>query len=112
MGDQSFARLIKRRRDALGFSQARLGELVGRSASTIRNWERGNSTPSERSDAVALAAVLLATARPLDRVGQALLFAGQPLAAAFVFQDPDWKGVALYRAGRWAAAAERFVAAG
>lgn len=58
MGDQSFARLIKRRRDALGFSQARLGELVGRSASTIRNWERGNSTPSERSDAVALAAVL------------------------------------------------------
>jgi transcriptional regulator with XRE-family HTH domain len=58
MGDQSFARLIKRRRDALGFSQARLGELVGRSASTIRNWERGTSTPSERSDAVALAAVL------------------------------------------------------
>lgn len=58
MGDHSFARLIKRRRDALGFSQARLGELVGRSASTIRNWERGNSTPSERSDAVALAAVL------------------------------------------------------
>lgn len=58
MGDQSLARLIKRRRDALGFSQARLGELVGRSASTIRNWERGNSTPSERSDAIALAAVL------------------------------------------------------
>jgi transcriptional regulator with XRE-family HTH domain len=58
MGDQPFARLIKRRRDALGFSQARLGELVGRSASTIRNWERGNSTPSERSDAIALAAVL------------------------------------------------------
>lgn len=58
MGDESFARLIKRRRDALGFSQARLAELVGRSPSTIRNWERGNSTPSERSDAVALAAVL------------------------------------------------------
>lgn len=58
MGDESFARLIKRRRDALGFTQARLAELVGRSPSTIRNWERGNSTPSERSDAVALAAVL------------------------------------------------------
>jgi transcriptional regulator with XRE-family HTH domain len=58
MGDEFFARLIKRRRDALGFSQARLAELVGRSPSTIRNWERGNSTPSERSDAVALAAVL------------------------------------------------------
>jgi transcriptional regulator with XRE-family HTH domain len=58
MGDQTFARLIKRRRDALGFSQARLAELVGRSASTIRNWERGTSTPAERADAVALAAVL------------------------------------------------------
>lgn len=58
MGDQSFARLIKKRRDTLGFSQARLGELVGRSATTIRNWERGNSTPAERSDAIALAAVL------------------------------------------------------
>lgn len=58
MGDRSLAQLIKQRRDALGFSQARLGELVGRSASTIRNWERGNATPSERSDAVALAAIL------------------------------------------------------
>jgi len=58
MGDQSFARLIRKRRDSLGFSQARLGELVGRSATTIRNWERGNSTPAERADAVALAAVL------------------------------------------------------
>lgn len=58
MGDQSLGRLIKKRRDALGFSQARLGELVGRSASTIRNWERGKSTPANRSDAVALAAVL------------------------------------------------------
>lgn len=58
MGDQSFARLIRKRRDSLGFSQARLGELVGRSATTIRNWERGNSTPAERADALALAAVL------------------------------------------------------
>lgn len=58
MGDQSLGRLIRKRRDALGLSQARLGELVGRSATTIRNWERGNSTPSERTDAVALAAIL------------------------------------------------------
>lgn len=58
MGDKAFARLIKKRRDTLGLSQARLGELVGRSASTIRNWERGASTPAERADAVALAAVL------------------------------------------------------
>lgn len=70
MGDQSFARLIKKRRDSLGFSQARLGELVGRSATTIRNWERGNSTPAERADAVALAAVLgLDEQEVLERAG-------------------------------------------
>lgn len=58
MGEQSLGRMIRRRRESLGFSQARLGELVGRSASTIRNWERGKSTPAAPADAVALAAVL------------------------------------------------------
>lgn len=58
MGEESLGHMIKRRRETLGFSQARLGELVGRSASTIRNWERDKSTPSVPSDAVALAAVL------------------------------------------------------
>lgn len=70
MGDQSLGRLIKKRRDTLGFSQARLGELVGRSASTIRNWERGKSTPANPSDAIALAAVLgLEEAEVLQRAG-------------------------------------------
>ena len=58
MGERSFARVVRRRRDTLGLSQARLGELVGRSASTIRNWERGRSTPSDESDVRTLAAVL------------------------------------------------------
>lgn len=59
MGDDSgFAQMIRRRRNALGLSQARLGELVGRSASTIRKWERGETLPSVRKDALALAAVL------------------------------------------------------
>lgn len=58
MGENSLGRMIRRGRETLGFSQARLGELVGRSASTIRNWERGKSTPASPSDAVALAAVL------------------------------------------------------
>lgn len=57
---------------------------------------------------LAAGGVLVATARPLDRIGQVLLLAGQPLAAASVFQDPDWKGAALYRARRWAAAADSF----
>lgn len=70
MGDHTFARLIKKRRDALGLSQARLAELVGRSPSTIRNWERASSRPSERSDVVALAAVLgLDEARVLEEAG-------------------------------------------
>jgi hypothetical protein len=44
--------------------------LVGRSASTIRNWERAQAAPSERSDVVALAAVLgLNEAEVLERAG-------------------------------------------
>ena len=58
MGDLSFGRSIRKRRDSLGLSQARLAELVGRSATTIRNWERDKTSPADRSDVVALAAVL------------------------------------------------------
>lgn len=70
MGEESLGHMIKRRRETLGFSQARLGELVGRSASTIRNWERDKSTPSAVSDAVALAAVLgLSEKRVVEAAG-------------------------------------------
>lgn len=70
MGEESLGHMIRRRRETLGFSQARLGELVGRSASTIRNWERDKSTPSLPSDAVALAAVLgLSESRVVEAAG-------------------------------------------
>lgn len=58
MGVTKFGSTIKRRRDALGISQSRLADLVGRSTSTIRNWEKDSASPSDPADVVALAAVL------------------------------------------------------
>ena len=56
--ENSFGKLIKRRRSALGMSQAALADLVGRSASAIRTWERGASTPTDEGVVRSLAAVL------------------------------------------------------
>jgi transcriptional regulator with XRE-family HTH domain len=58
MPERSFGRSVRYRRTKLGLSQAKLGELVGRSASTIRSWERDRSTPSDTAVIAALAAVL------------------------------------------------------
>ena len=43
-----------------------------------------------------------------DQQGQRLLDAGQPAEAAQRFADPQWRGLALYRAGDYAAAAQAF----
>ncbi|MDP3814737.1 VWA domain-containing protein [Pseudomonas sp.] len=43
-----------------------------------------------------------------DQQGRRLLAAEQPAEAAKRFQDPRWQGLALYQAGDYAAAAERF----
>ena len=43
-----------------------------------------------------------------DQQGQRLLEAQQPVEAAQRFHDPRWQGQALYQAGDYAAAAERF----
>ena len=51
----------------------------------------------------------LGGAAPLARV---LLATGFPSAAAALFSDPSWRGVALYRAGEFADAAEAFDDAG
>ncbi|MEM8729774.1 MAG: hypothetical protein AAGF79_07630 [Pseudomonadota bacterium] len=39
-------------------------------------------------------------------LGRVLMAAGLPALAAQVFRDPDWRGVALYRAGDFGAAAD------
>ncbi|MDE1165674.1 MAG: VWA domain-containing protein [Pseudomonas sp.] len=43
-----------------------------------------------------------------DQQGQYLLEHGQPAEAARRFEDPQWQGVALYQAGDFAGAAQRF----
>nr|WP_288354852.1 VWA domain-containing protein [uncultured Pseudomonas sp.] len=43
-----------------------------------------------------------------DQQGQRLLEAGRPKEAAERFEDPHWRGMALYQAGDYAAAAEQF----
>ncbi|MCU1752238.1 vWA domain-containing protein [Pseudomonas sp. 6D_7.1_Bac1] len=43
-----------------------------------------------------------------DQQGQQLLKQHQPAEAATHFQNPQWQGVALYEAGEYTAAAERF----
>ncbi|MGH8916616.1 MAG: helix-turn-helix domain-containing protein [Acidimicrobiia bacterium] len=58
MPERSFGRSVRYRRTKLGLSQAQLGELVGRSASSIRSWERDVSTPTDASVIIALSAIL------------------------------------------------------
>lgn len=58
MSNRDFGGLVRRSRERLGLSQARLGELVGRAASTIRAWERGQTVPTDPTAVSTLAAVL------------------------------------------------------
>jgi len=70
MPERSFGRTIRYRRTKIGLSQAQLGELVGRSASSIRSWERDVSTPTDPSVITALSAILDIDVRALfDKAG-------------------------------------------
>ena len=53
-----FGGTIKASRERLGLSQARVADLVGRTAATIRAWEHGKSTPTDPGTITSLAAVL------------------------------------------------------
>lgn len=54
----SFGDSIRRGREAVGLSQARVAQLIGRSPSTIRSWELGRTHPGDSSAVTAIAAVL------------------------------------------------------
>ena len=56
--DIPFGSLVRHRRVELGMSQAGLADLVGRSASAVRSWERGSSTPTDDGVVRSLAAIL------------------------------------------------------
>lgn len=58
MPERTFGRTVRFRRTKLGLSQAKLGELVGRSSNTIRSWERDRSIPNDPKVLTALAAIL------------------------------------------------------
>ena len=58
MPERSFGRTVRYRRTKLGLSQAKLGELVGRAATTIRSWERDTTHPNDPQVISALAAIL------------------------------------------------------
>ncbi len=67
------AEIIQRRRVELGLSQAQLGERLGRAASTVRRWERGDASPPES---------IMAT------LASALQVSERDLAVAFGADDP------------------------
>lgn len=58
MPERSFGRTVRYRRTKLGMSQAKLADLVGRTVTTIRAWERDKSRPNDPKVLSALAAVL------------------------------------------------------
>jgi transcriptional regulator with XRE-family HTH domain len=53
-----FGQLIKEQRIEMGLTQQRLADLVGRSPSTVRSWERDRATPNDETVIDSLSAIL------------------------------------------------------
>lgn len=53
-----FGDVVRRGRERAGLSQARVAQLIGKSASTVRAWEQGRTKPGDPRSVSALAAVL------------------------------------------------------
>lgn len=65
-----FGDVVRRGRERAGLSQARVAQLIGKSASTVRAWEQGRTNPGDAQSVSALAAVLgLDETELLDRAG-------------------------------------------
>ncbi|MFO7548300.1 MAG: helix-turn-helix transcriptional regulator [Acidimicrobiia bacterium] len=56
--ETDFGDLVRLRRESASLSVARLARLVGRSPTTIRDWERGRSKPNDPAVLIPLAAAL------------------------------------------------------
>ncbi len=56
--EQTFAAFVAARRSELGIPLSTFADLVGRSASTVRSWERGRARPGDPNTLRAIAAVL------------------------------------------------------
>lgn len=54
----SFGQLVKEHRIEMGLTQQQLADLVGRSPSTIRSWERDRATPNDRAVLESVASAL------------------------------------------------------
>lgn len=65
-----FGDVVRRGRERAGLSQARVAQLIGKSASTVRAWEQGRTRPADAPSVSALAAVLgLDESELLDHAG-------------------------------------------
>jgi transcriptional regulator with XRE-family HTH domain len=58
MPERTFGRVVRYRRTKLGLSQAKLGQLVGRSPATVRSWEADKSVPNDPALLSTLSAIL------------------------------------------------------
>lgn len=58
VSDRDFGGLVREARDRLGMSHSRVADLIGRSPSTVKAWERGRAVPSDANVVSSLAAVL------------------------------------------------------
>ena len=81
----SFGDFVRRAREQAGLTQSRLGQLIGKSPTTIRSWEHGRTNPADPGAVSAMAAVLGLDEN--DLLGQAGFEEAQPATAPTARQE-------------------------